>query len=181
MNMPESPAGGSSSSNSEGRNATVEASVYVPLANGKRERESESPDNAESPPAGEMDPCLPLNNKLQQSPDEIDSAPVKVKSKLHSSNNSLNNKRKAKAAEGAGKSSHFVSELEEKLRQKTGLSRLGLIVAGVVILLLLVFLIVIITLASTWPRTPHSQLFPVCSRAACLQASAQVSASLYEI
>lgn len=173
MNMPGSPASGSSS-DSEGRKATVEANVYIPLANGKRERETESPDNAESSAAGEMDPCLPVNSKLQQSPDEIDSAPVKVKSKLHSSNNSLNKKRKAKTAEDVGKSSLFVLGLEDKLRQKTGLSRLGLIVAGVVMLLLLVFVIVIITLASTWPRTPHSQLFPVCTRAACLQASAEM-------
>lgn len=177
--MPGSRASGSSS-DSEGRKATVEASVYVPLANGKRERETESPDNAESSAAGEMDPCLPANSKLQQTHDEIDSAPVKLKSKLHSSSNSLNKKRKAKAVDDAGKSSRFVSGLEDKLRQKTGLSRLGLIVAGVVVLVLLVFLVVIITLASTWPRTPHSQLFPVCTRAACLQASAEVSTCLHK-
>ena len=174
--MPESPASGSASSDSEGRKATVEASVYIPLANGKRERESESPDNAELAAAGEMDPCLPGNNKVQESLDEIDSAPLKVKSKLHSSNNSLTKKRKAKGAEDARKSSsQFVSRLEEKLRQKSGLSRVGLVVAGVVVLLLLVFLIVIITLAASWPRTPHAHLFHVCSRAACLQASAQGS------
>jgi len=172
--MPESPTSGSASSDSEGRKATVEASVYIPLANGKRERESESPDNAELAAAGEMDPCLPIKHKEQQSLDEIDSAPLKVKSKLHSSNNSLNKKRKAKGAEDTRKS-RFILQLEEKLRQKSGLSRLGLIVAGVVILLLLVFLIVIISLAATWPRTPHAHLFPVCTRAACLQASAQVS------
>jgi hypothetical protein len=149
--------------------------VYIPLANGKRDRESESPDNAELAAAGEMDPCLPVKNKVQQSLDEIDSAPLKVKSKLHSSNNSLNKKRKAKVAEDTRKPSRFVLQLEEKLRQKSGLSRLGLIVAGVVIVLLLVFLIVIITLAATWPRTPHAHLFPVCTRAACLHASAQVS------
>lgn len=173
--MPESPTSGSASSDSEGRKATVEANVYIPLANGKRERESESPDNAEVAAAGEMDPCLPVKNKVPQSLDEIDSAPLKVKSKLHSSNNSLNKKRKAKGAEDTRKSPRFVSQLEENLRQKSGLSRLGLIVAGVVIVLLLVFLVVIITLAATWPRTPHAHLFPVCTRAACLQASAQVS------
>jgi hypothetical protein len=156
----------------------VEASVYIPLANGKRERETESPDNVESSAAGELDPCLPVNSKLQQSDDEIDSAPVKVKSKLHSSNNSLNKKKKAKGGEDAGRSAHFVRGLEEQLRQKTGLSRRGLVVAGVVILLLVVALIVIIALASTWPRTPHSHLFPVCTRAACLQASAEVSTRL---
>jgi uncharacterized membrane protein len=172
-----SGSGSASSADSEGNRATLQADVYVPLANGKRERQSESPDNSESPAAGEMDPCLPVNNKLQQSPDEIDSESVKVKSNLNSSNNSLSKNRKVKATEETGKSSQFVSELEEKLRQKTGLSRIGLIVACAVIVLLLVFLIVIITLASTWPRTPHSQLFPVCTRAACLQASAQVSRS----
>jgi predicted metalloendopeptidase len=178
--MPESPTSGSASSDSEGRKATVEASVYIPLANGKRERESESPDNAELAPAGEMDPCLPIKHKEQQSLDEIDSAPLKVKSKLHSSNNSLNKKRRNKGTEDMRKSSRFVSQLEGKLRQKSGLSRLGLIVAGVVILLLLVFLIVIISLAATWPRTPHAHLFPVCTRAACLQASAQMLPKMNE-
>lgn len=178
--MPESPTSGSASSDSEGRKATVEANVYIPLANGKRERESESPDNAEVAAAGEMDPCLPVKNKVPQSLDEIDSAPLKVKSKLHSSNNSLNKKRKAKGAEDTRKSPRFVSQLEENLRQKSGLSRLGLIVAGVVIVLLLVFLVVIITLAATWPRTPHAHLFPVCTRAACLQASAQMLPKMNE-
>ncbi|XP_021937704.1 protein gone early isoform X2 [Zootermopsis nevadensis] len=175
MEMSGSSGSGSSTSDSEANRATLQADVYIPLANGKRERQSESPDNSESPAAGEMDPCLPVNNKLQQSPDEIDSAPVKVKSNLKSSStNSLSKNRKVKDSEDAGKPSQFISELEQKLRQKTGLSRIGLIVACAVIVLLLVFLIVIITLASTWPRTPHSHLFPVCTRAACLQASAQM-------
>jgi hypothetical protein len=176
MDMSGCPGSSGSASDSEGNRATLEADVYAPLANGKRERQLESPDNSESPAAGEMDPCLPVNNK-QQSCDEIDSEAVKVKSNVKSSNNSLSRNRKGKSAEDKGNSSQFISELEEKLRQKTGLSRFGLIVACAVIALLLVLLIVVITLASTWPRTPHSQMFPVCTRAACLQASAQVSRS----
>lgn len=176
MDMSGSSPSGSTTSDLEGKRATLQADVYVPLANGKRDRKSESPDSSESPAPGEMDPCLPVSNKQQESPDEIDSDPVKVKSNLNSSNSSLNKNRKGKAAEDTRKPAQFVSQLEERLRQKTGLSRIGLIVACVVVALLLVFLIVIIALACTWPRTPHSQLFPVCSRAACLQASAQVSA-----
>ncbi|PSN48712.1 hypothetical protein C0J52_08788 [Blattella germanica] len=173
--MPGSMNSGPSTPDSESKKATVEAHAYIPLANGKRERESESPDNSD-PPAGEMDPCLPANNKLQQAHDEIDHAPIK-KSKLHNSNNSLSRMRRSLAAEESSRRPNFIENVEEKLKEKTGLSRLGLIIAAVVLFLLLVFLLVTIVLGSTWPITPHSHLFPVCTRAACLQASAQVSLS----
>ena len=177
--MPGSINSGASTPDSEGKKATVEASVYIPLANGKRDMESESPDNSD-PAAGEMDPCLPPNKLGQQSHDEIDQAPLK-KSKLHPSNNSLTKKRKARTADNPGRNRNYLQELEERLKEKTGLDRMKLIIAGVLLLLLFVFLIVIIVLSATWPQTPHSHQYPVCTRAACLQASAQVSLSAFYI
>jgi hypothetical protein len=68
-----------------------------------------------------------------------------------------------------------MARIEKRLRAKSGLSRKGLIAAGVILLLLLIFLIVVIVLAACWPRPPHAHQFPICRTPACLSASAQVS------
>lgn len=64
------------------------------------------------------------------------------------------------------------TSLEQKLRDKTGFSRTGLIVAVVAALLCAVLLVALVVLVAMWPRPPRP--FPVCRRAACLRASAEV-------
>ncbi|XP_066995595.1 endothelin-converting enzyme 2 [Anabrus simplex] len=141
----------------------MEKEKEIPLVNGGRDSKPESPDECSS--SGEKDPCLPHNNRpniLKPVYDEVDN-----KKKLSSSSDSLNKN-------GSDRPQRFSSGFEDKLRKKTGLSHVGLIVAGIILALLLICLIVIISLGASWPRTPHSQQFPVCTSAACLQASAQV-------
>lgn len=69
----------------------------------------------------------------------------------------------------------FRDRTEQKLREKSGLSRKGLIIAGAVLLVLLLLLITVIALGAAWPRTPHHRQFPVCEDTACLRAAAQVT------
>ncbi|XP_069683411.1 protein gone early isoform X2 [Periplaneta americana] len=64
--------------------------------------------------------------------------------------------------------------LEDAVRRLTGLTRLGIVAAAATLIVLLILLIVVVALAASWPRTPHSRLFPVCARPACLHASAQM-------
>lgn len=65
------------------------------------------------------------------------------------------------------------TSLEQKLRDKTGFSRTGLIVAAVAVLLCVALLVTLVVLVIMWPRPPRP--FSVCRRAACLRASAEVS------
>lgn len=68
----------------------------------------------------------------------------------------------------------FYERTEEKLREKSGLTRRGLIIAGVVLFILFILFIIVIVLGICWPRTPHERQFPICEDAACLRAVAQV-------
>jgi len=65
------------------------------------------------------------------------------------------------------------TSLEQKLRDKTGFSRTGLAVAVAALLLCVVLFITLVVLLILWPAPPR--YFPVCRRAACLRASAEVS------
>lgn len=69
----------------------------------------------------------------------------------------------------------FYERTELKLREKSGLSRRGLIISGIVLLVLLFLFITVIVLVICWPRTPHERQFPICEDAACLRAVSQVS------
>jgi len=71
------------------------------------------------------------------------------------------------------------TSLEQKLRDKTGFSRTGLIVAVVAALLCVVLLVALVVLVAMWPRPPRP--FPVCRRAACLRASAEVSSVWFSV
>ncbi|KAL5240909.1 hypothetical protein ACI65C_008319 [Semiaphis heraclei] len=64
------------------------------------------------------------------------------------------------------------TSLEQKLRDKTGFSRTGLAVAVAALLLCVVLFITLVVLLILWPAPPR--YFPVCRRAACLRASAEV-------
>lgn len=65
------------------------------------------------------------------------------------------------------------TSLEQKLRDKTGFSRTGLVVAGVAVLLFLILLCTQVITLIMWPRPPR--VFPVCRSVSCLRASAEVS------
>lgn len=61
--------------------------------------------------------------------------------------------------------------LERKLRDKTGFSRTGLIVAAIAVLLCVILTAVLVVMTFKWPPRPVS----ICRRASCLRASAEVS------
>lgn len=61
--------------------------------------------------------------------------------------------------------------LERKLRDKTGFSRTGLIVATIAVLLCVILTTILIVMTFKWPPRPVS----ICRRASCLRASAEVS------
>lgn len=71
-----------------------------------------------------------------------------------------------------------LDDTERYLRDKTGLSRRGIYIAGALLLVLLLLFVTVIALAASWPRTPHHLQFPVCKDSACLRASAQVSLTI---
>jgi hypothetical protein len=146
--MPENPTSGTSP-------AQVETIVYIPLANGESERKLDPSDNFEPAVAGVMDPYLPIQHIEQPSMVEIDSAPLEVKSNLHSSNNSLNKERETEGAEYKRNSTGFVSQVEEKKRKKCDLSRTKLIVAKAVSLMVVLFLVGLIIGAVISPHTSH--------------------------
>lgn len=73
----------------------------------------------------------------------------------------------------------FRDQTEKKLREKSGLSRKGLLIAAAVLFVLLLLFIIVIALGAAWPRIPHHNQFPVCENSACLRASAQVSFLFY--
>lgn len=69
---------------------------------------------------------------------------------------------------------NFRQRTEQKLRDKSGLSEMGLRIAAAVVIVLILLLITVIALGAAWPRTPHHLQYPVCQEAACLEAAAQV-------
>lgn len=135
----------------------------APLVNG----ESLTPDG--SP---ERQPCLPPPPPSPPSNNPA-SAPVLEagRRKLSSGANSVSKglDKGDFAARGGMR-----ARVEDRLRRRTGLSRVGLLTACFLLCMLLVFLIVVIVLAVSWPQTPHEHEYPVCTRAACLKASAQM-------
>nr|CAD7256327.1 unnamed protein product [Timema shepardi] len=146
----------------------------VHLVNGGRDLDFVPEDSNLS--AGEQDPCLPAASNSKPatiaerqpstSKDEADN-----KQTLIGSNDSIGGKKKRNSYDRTRPK--LASRIESRMRERTGLSRLGLIVAALLVFLLFVFLIVIIVLASTWPRKTHVELSPICRTSPCLMASAQ--------
>ncbi|XP_050441073.1 endothelin-converting enzyme 2-like [Adelges cooleyi] len=125
------------------------------------------------------------NLEMQDKPDGCLSATVVDEERepcLKESETNKNNGVASKAAaadnnnstsNGGGKFLTFTAtSLEQKLRDKTGFSRVGLTVAAVELILCLFLFIALVVLLILWPRPPH--VFPLCRRAACLRASAEV-------
>lgn len=65
-----------------------------------------------------------------------------------------------------------VTSLEQKLRDKTGFSRIGLILVLAVLFLCLVLIVTQFLMLILWPRTQPPLL--VCKTTSCLRASAEV-------
>nr|CAH7760415.1 unnamed protein product [Callosobruchus chinensis] len=72
----------------------------------------------------------------------------------------------------------FFHRYRDQISEKTGLSRKGVYVAGGVVLLTFLLLLIVIVLAACWPRIPHRHQYPVCEKAECLRAAAQIRESL---
>nr|CAD7395031.1 unnamed protein product [Timema cristinae] len=154
----------------------------VHLVNGGRDLDFVPEDSNLS--AGEQDPCLPAASNSKPatiterqpstSKDEADN-----KQTLIGSNDSIGGKKKRNSYDHTRPK--LVSRIESRMRERTGLSRLGLIVAALLVFLLFVFLIVIIVLASTWPRKTHVELSPICRTSPCLMASAQLQSRFFDL
>ncbi|KAF5278076.1 hypothetical protein FQR65_LT03592 [Abscondita terminalis] len=74
-------------------------------------------------------------------------------------------------------SSYKPKFLENAVRrgcEKTGLQPIGFYIASLLLIILIILFIVVVVLAITWPRIPHHHQFPICEKAACLRAAAQV-------
>lgn len=138
--------------------------------------------------SNEQEPCLPYGRQQEIVKEKKDTTDMcgsdSADSKQLDSEVNKNNtnsykltagKKRKRFAASTKLTAPPTSAFEKRLQEKTGLSRLGLIVGGLLLLLLLILLIVILLMIVFWPRTPHSQLFPICKRAACLRASAEVS------
>lgn len=152
---------------------------------------------AEDFQATEEDPCIPLNNTaklksvsqnsiekkqldyLENEKDEKIIVPENVEYPLP---NSKTPKKKlsfvnkfGKRSDGKNKFNWSNTEFEAKMRKKLGLTHHGFVIGILLLCVSVLALLVIVVLGITWPRTPHGQLFPVCTKSACLRASALVS------
>lgn len=93
----------------------------------------------------------------------------------------LNDSTNGKSANGGGqfgKVTVMVRDMEDLVRDKSGLSRRGVYYLLGLIVLLFVLVLVVVTLAACWPRISHEHEFPVCGDGACLRASAQIREAL---
>ncbi|XP_065160757.1 protein gone early-like isoform X2 [Atheta coriaria] len=72
----------------------------------------------------------------------------------------------------------FWTKTEQKLRDKSGLTKHGLYYVGGLALFAFLLLIVVIVLSACWPATPHR--FQVCNTESCLRAATQVRQYLDE-
>lgn len=73
----------------------------------------------------------------------------------------------------------FWTKTEQKLRDKSGLTKHGLYYVCGLALFAFLLLIVVIVLSACWPATPHR--FQVCNTESCLRAATQVSLSHFTI
>lgn len=114
-----------------------------------------------SPVDEEREPCLKATDPI-----ELKAATEKANGTAATDNNNGTSNGKFHAFAAA-------TSLEKKLRDKTGFSRTGLAVAVAAVLLCVVLLVAVIVMVIMWP--PPTHYLPVCRRASCLRASAEVS------
>lgn len=111
----------------------------------------------------EREPCLKATTDLSPVTEKNNGTVAAPPPSTDNNNGTSNGKFHAFAA---------ATSLEQKLRDKTGFSRTGLAVAVAAVLLCVVMFITLVVLLFVWPSPPRH--FPVCRRAACLRASAEV-------
>lgn len=129
----------------------------------------DKPDGCLSPADEEREPCLKEADKVAEKNNGVAATPAAAAatdSNNRPNNNSNNSNGKFHAFAAA-------TSLEQKLRDKTGFSRMGLAVAVAALLLCVVLFVTLVVLLAMWPRPPRP--FPVCRSASCLRASAEVS------
>ncbi|KAL0268403.1 UNVERIFIED_CONTAM: hypothetical protein PYX00_010359 [Menopon gallinae] len=156
---------------------------------------------AEDFQATEEDPCFPLNHKSNLSEKEsVSTSRSSIDKKqldylenekderilVHDNNidYSMPNSKTPKSKlsfinkigrNGDGKKLNFAnSTFEKRVRKNLGLTHYGFVVGIVLLCLIILSLLIIIVLGITWPKIPHSQLYPICTKTACLRASSLV-------
>ena len=132
----------------------------------------------------ESDPCLPSSNSFRKSmeslnknreTDQQNSSVLETeKNKNTDSTNSYNLKQEKKKSALKVTIIPPTSKFEKWLTQKTGLSRLGLLISGIVLVLLFILLLTVTIMACLWPNIPHSMMFSLCRTPACLLSSSEV-------
>lgn len=155
--------------------------------------------HAEDFQATEQDPCIPTSNNvkinknsmgnsrdslenkkdyLENEKDEKIMVPENIEYPLPNSKTPKKKlsfvKKFNRRSDGNKKFSLSNSEFEARIRKKLGLTHHGFVVGILLLCVSVLALLVILILGITWPRTPHGQLFPVCTKSACLRASAMM-------
>lgn len=141
-----------------------------PIENGLT-NESEDSGNT-----SEQEPCIPTDLKTKQEmgmTDTIDSKHLDTEMmKQNKKRHNVNKKTKSSVWTTIQNS---FTQMIKYLKEKTGLSTVGLVIAVIVILLLILSCVALIVLGIIWPTIPHQMRFPVCRRSACLRSSSEVS------
>lgn len=146
-----------------------------PIENGLT-NESEDSGNT-----SEQDPCLPtdLNCKKEKdnSSDTLESKHLDTEM-LKQNKKRLNLNKKPHISLWVTICNSF-SDMVNYLKEKSGLSNVGLTVAIIVLLLLIISCVILLILTIIWPKIPHEVQFPTCRRSACLRSSSEVSCSFF--
>lgn len=137
--------------------------------------------------ARECDPCLPPANTLRKSMESLN------KSRDNEQNSSVLESEKNKNNENVNsytlktdkkKTVKFnppPSKFEKWCTEKTGLSRVGLLVVGGLLILLFILFLTVVIMSIMWPNIPHSMMFPICRTPPCLLASSEVRFTIMSI
>lgn len=134
-----------------------------------------SNDSEDSGTTSEQEPCLPTEVKLKNANDisgpidskHLDTETIKQNKKRHNVNKKHNVSKWTSLKT-------YLYTMVTGLKQKTGLSNIGLAIAVIVIVMLIFFFVVLLVLGTIWPTIPHEMKFPICRISACLRSSAEV-------
>lgn len=147
-----------------------ESQEKKPMGNGLTNESEDSGNNSE------QEPCLPPDLKSEKDlgmtdtldSKHLDTEMMKQNKKRHNVN------KKPHVSLWVSISSSF-SSFVKYLKEKTGLSNVGLTIATIVLILFIIFSIALLVAILTWPTIPHEFSFPSCRRSACLRSSSEVS------
>lgn len=147
-----------------------ESQEKKPIGNGLTNESEDSGNNSE------QEPCLPQDLKSEKDlgltdtldSKHLDTEMMKQNKKRHNVN------KKPHVSLWVSVSSSFFS-LVKCLKEKTGLSNVGLAIAAIIMILFVICAIALLIALLTWPTVPHEFSFPSCRRSACLRSSSEVS------